>query len=340
VERLVWESCCCAQLGHRGSGGVAVSRHACRLRYRSTGKTCSRFRKRILSVEPAQTRSEPDTRWRPADGLLSEGRRSVASIREIREIEVELIRLIRIEGINAEAFPQTGSLSGERGREDRAACCLIVERDRRGKHADGEFCRDLEIRMRRSGSLGKDSGLVAGPKVRWNLAITVDARPAEISPWPVQNGCRRLGWYSYDRLDNGGVRSAEWIVPELQQVQVGEIFPMAPASQDTFVVRMVEPERALAPQVHPADPVGQRSPPAAATLTPSRHRTADASAPLGEHPRPSSSGLAPSAARALRSCLVSASAHSGQRAKTSLARFDSRRHRRGSSKNTWGVPLA
>lgn len=87
--------------------------------------------------------------------------------------------------------------------------------------------------------------LVADAKVRWNHAITIRARPADIWPWLVQMGCRRAGWYSYDGLDNGGVRSAERIVPELQQVQVGDIFPMTPKAQDRFVLRMVEPERAL-----------------------------------------------------------------------------------------------
>jgi len=87
--------------------------------------------------------------------------------------------------------------------------------------------------------------LVAGPKLRWNLATTIDGRPADIWPWLVQMGCRRAGWYSYDGLDNGGVPSADRIVPELQQVQVGDVFPMRPQDYDTFVVRLVERERAL-----------------------------------------------------------------------------------------------
>jgi hypothetical protein len=87
--------------------------------------------------------------------------------------------------------------------------------------------------------------LVADPKVGWNLAITIEAPAAEIWPWLVQMGCRRAGWYSYDGLDNGGVRSGGRIVPELQHVRVGDIFPMAPRSEDTFVVRIVESERAL-----------------------------------------------------------------------------------------------
>jgi hypothetical protein len=84
--------------------------------------------------------------------------------------------------------------------------------------------------------------LVADAQIRWNHAITIEARPADIWPWLVQMGCRRAGWYSYDGLDNGGVPSAERIVPELQQVQVGDIFPMTPKAQDRFVVRIVEPD--------------------------------------------------------------------------------------------------
>ena len=88
-------------------------------------------------------------------------------------------------------------------------------------------------------------GLVADAKIRRNHAITIRAHPADIWPWFVQMGCRRAGWYSYDGLDNGGVPSAERIVPELQRVQVGDIFPMTPKARDRFVVRVVEPDRAL-----------------------------------------------------------------------------------------------
>lgn len=88
-------------------------------------------------------------------------------------------------------------------------------------------------------------GLVADAKISWSHAITIQALPADIWPWPVQMGCRRAGWYSYDGLDNAGVRSVEQILPELQRLQVGDIFPMTPKAQDRFVVRVVEPDRAL-----------------------------------------------------------------------------------------------
>jgi hypothetical protein len=58
-------------------------------------------------------------------------------------------------------------------------------------------------------------------------------------------GCRRAGWYSYDGLDNGSVPSANGIASEFQRVSVGDILPWTPTANDGFVVRGVEPERAL-----------------------------------------------------------------------------------------------
>ena len=58
-------------------------------------------------------------------------------------------------------------------------------------------------------------------------------------------GCRRAGRYSYDGLDNGGVPSANRIVAGFQRVEVGDVFPQTPKAEKLFVVRAVEPERAL-----------------------------------------------------------------------------------------------
>jgi hypothetical protein len=87
--------------------------------------------------------------------------------------------------------------------------------------------------------------LVPSAGLRWTHGITIRARPAQIWPWLVQMGCRRAGWYSYDALDNGGVASAERIIPELQRAEIGDIFPMTPTAEDGFVVRAVDPGRAL-----------------------------------------------------------------------------------------------
>ena len=82
-------------------------------------------------------------------------------------------------------------------------------------------------------------------KVQWTNGVTIRARPSEIWPWLVQFGCGRAGAYSYDRLDNGGVPSADRIIPEFQHIDVGDILPWTPTADDGWIVRAVEPERAL-----------------------------------------------------------------------------------------------
>jgi hypothetical protein len=80
---------------------------------------------------------------------------------------------------------------------------------------------------------------------RWTHAVTIRGRPEDIWPWLAQMGCRRAGWYSYDGLDNGGVRSAERVLPALQSVEVGDVFPWTSTAEDGFVVYVVEPGRVL-----------------------------------------------------------------------------------------------
>jgi hypothetical protein len=55
----------------------------------------------------------------------------------------------------------------------------------------------------------------------------------------------RAGWYSYDLVDNGGHPSARRIVPELQHVEVGTVFPALPGASDAFTLLAFEPERFL-----------------------------------------------------------------------------------------------
>ena len=72
-------------------------------------------------------------------------------------------------------------------------------------------------------------------------AITLRCSREEVWPWLVQMGAGRAGWYSYDTLDNGGRRSAEQIIPELQNATVGSIFPALPQRRDGFVLVESEP---------------------------------------------------------------------------------------------------
>jgi len=59
-------------------------------------------------------------------------------------------------------------------------------------------------------------------------AVTIDARPRDVWPWLVQMGFGRAGWYSYDRIDNDGIPSADRMVPEFQDLQVGDQIKMIP----------------------------------------------------------------------------------------------------------------
>lgn len=78
--------------------------------------------------------------------------------------------------------------------------------------------------------------------------ITIDAPPAVVWPWLVQMGYGRGGWYSYDALDMKG-SSADAILPELQELAVGDTMPTDPSGG--FMVKLLEPDRALVLFVDP-----------------------------------------------------------------------------------------
>ena len=66
-------------------------------------------------------------------------------------------------------------------------------------------------------------------------AVTIDRPPQDVWPWIVQMGAgNRAGWYSYDRLDNGGVESATRIVDDLQHPAIGATFPALPGMNEGF----------------------------------------------------------------------------------------------------------
>jgi len=78
--------------------------------------------------------------------------------------------------------------------------------------------------------------------VRDTRAITIDAPPAAVWPWLLQMGFGRGGWYSYDAVDMRGA-SVDRILPEHQALAVGDTVPTHPGGG--FLVKAVEPERAL-----------------------------------------------------------------------------------------------
>ena len=71
--------------------------------------------------------------------------------------------------------------------------------------------------------------------------ITIHAPVSKVWPWLVQMGFGRAGWYSYDMMD--GKSGASAIMPEFQELKVGDIMPTHPGGG--FLVKVVEPERAL-----------------------------------------------------------------------------------------------
>ena len=77
-------------------------------------------------------------------------------------------------------------------------------------------------------------------------AITIRRPPREVWPWLAQMGAgSRAGWYSYDFIDNGRHRSARQIVPELQRVAVGTLFPAVPGAREGFHVLRLDLGRSL-----------------------------------------------------------------------------------------------
>ena len=88
--------------------------------------------------------------------------------------------------------------------------------------------------------------LIARPIDRLTHAITIHRPRHDVWPWLAQMGAgRRAGWYSYDFLDNGRRPSASRIVPELQHLERGMIFPALPKVTDGFKLLSFEPDRSL-----------------------------------------------------------------------------------------------
>lgn len=79
------------------------------------------------------------------------------------------------------------------------------------------------------------------------MAVTVDASPDQVWPWLVQLGGDRAGWYSWDRLDNGGRPSAREVHPEWQDLAVGDYVKYWTRSGpvDAWQVAALEPNRFL-----------------------------------------------------------------------------------------------
>ncbi len=80
--------------------------------------------------------------------------------------------------------------------------------------------------------------LDAEPTFLATRAITITGTPHEIWPWLVQMGYDRAGYYGYDIVENigskSGPESAKRILPELQNVHVGDQVPISAAGSWVF----------------------------------------------------------------------------------------------------------
>jgi hypothetical protein len=119
----------------------------------------------------------------------------------------------------------------------------------------------------RWGATGQESGeplpgddLIADPDLTATRAITVRAPVGRVWPWIVQLGQGRGGFYSYDFLENLAgcdIHSADRVVPEWQDVGVGDEVRLAP--QVGLTVAYVEQGRSLV--LRGGVPMGDSAPP-------------------------------------------------------------------------------
>jgi len=95
-------------------------------------------------------------------------------------------------------------------------------------------------------SLPGDNLLADPPTLSMTHAITIKRPPHDVWPWIAQMGAgSRAGWYSYDFLDNWRRHSANRIVPELQHLDIGMVFPALPGKTDGFTLVAFEPDHFL-----------------------------------------------------------------------------------------------
>ena len=101
---------------------------------------------------------------------------------------------------------------------------------------------DAEISM----SLPGDE-YIANARGDFTQAITIQASAAYIWPWIVQIGQGRGGFYAYELLENltgCNIHNADSIIPELQNLNIGDLIYMHPKATPLRVT-MIEKDRAL-----------------------------------------------------------------------------------------------
>jgi hypothetical protein len=80
--------------------------------------------------------------------------------------------------------------------------------------------------------------LVPNAQFRCTRAVSIDAPAEAVWPWLVQVGCLRAGFYADDLLDNLGYPSSRVILPEFQNLEVGQWVPMAPTPTEVTAFKV------------------------------------------------------------------------------------------------------
>jgi proline iminopeptidase len=135
----------------------------------------------------------------------------------------------------------------------------------------GAYALVVRPRMLRWGAVDEElrqpypgADLIPGGRRGATMAVTIDAPPSRVWPWLLQMGCNRAGWYSWDRLDNGGRASAERIHPEWQELRLGDRLASTPKGNAWFEVAALDRERFIGLRAsldlrgRPFDPRGPR----------------------------------------------------------------------------------
>ena len=90
--------------------------------------------------------------------------------------------------------------------------------------------------------------LVPHPRVKYTRGITIEARPDRIWPWLVQIGQGKGGLYSYEQLENLAgcdIHNTDRILPQFQNIKVGDQVKLGPKGYPSFTVLGVYPQEAL-----------------------------------------------------------------------------------------------
>jgi hypothetical protein len=85
--------------------------------------------------------------------------------------------------------------------------------------------------------------MVPGCQYVITRAITINAPREFVWPWLAQVGFGKAGFYANDLLDNAGRRSAEHILPDLQEPKIGDWVAMFTKVNDTTAFRIEALER-------------------------------------------------------------------------------------------------